>query len=76
MQLEINSPELQALLVARLESDGSKTIEEILLQALSAAPAEERTGVSTIQRQPGRKSLAALFADSPFRGIDLHIERD
>jgi len=28
------------------------------------------------QRPPGRKSLAQLFAESPFRGLDLDFERD
>jgi hypothetical protein len=76
MQLEIKSPELEALIVERLESGGSQMIEEILLRALSAAPPQEPTGVEASHRPTGRKSLAALFADSPFRGIDLHIERD
>ena len=76
MQLEIESPELEALIVERLESGGSQAIEEILLRALSSAPVPERSGVAASHRQTGRKSLAALFAGSPFRGIDLRIERD
>lgn len=28
------------------------------------------------QRPAGRKSLAQLFADSPFKGLDLDFERD
>ena len=76
MQLEIESPELEALIVERLESGGSQAIEEILLRALSAAPVRERSGVGASHRQNGRKSLAGLFAGSPFRGIDLRIERD
>ena len=27
-------------------------------------------------RPPGRKSLAQLFAESPFRGLDLNFERE
>jgi len=27
-------------------------------------------------RPPGRKSLAQLFAESPFRGLDLDFERE
>jgi hypothetical protein len=76
MQLEIESPELEALIAERLESGGSQAIEEILLRALSAAPVPEPPGDAASHRQTGRKSLAALFADSPFRGVDLHIERD
>jgi hypothetical protein len=76
MQLEINSPELKALIAERLESGGSQAIEEILLRALSATPAHNRSGVRASHRQTGRKSLPELFAGSPFRGINLHIERD
>jgi len=76
MQLEIESPELQAIIAERLESGGSQAIEEILLRALSTAPVPERSGVGAGHRQTGRKSLAALFAGSPFRGVDLRIERD
>ena len=28
------------------------------------------------QRPPGRKSLAQLFAESPFKGLDLDFKRD
>jgi hypothetical protein len=76
MQLEIKSPELEALIAERLESGGSQSIEEILLRALSAEPTRESSGVGASHRQTGRKSLAALFADSPFKGVDLLIERD
>jgi hypothetical protein len=76
MQLEIKSPELEAMIAERLEGGGSQTIEEILLRALSAVPVQERVGSGGSHRQAGRKSLAALFAGSPFRGVDLRIERD
>jgi hypothetical protein len=76
MQLEINSPELKALIAERLESGGSQMIEEILLRALSAAPAQSRADVKASHRQTGKKSLPELFAGSPFRGIDLDIQRD
>jgi plasmid stability protein len=39
-------------------------------------PPEDRTAQDKRPRPPGRKSLAQLFADSPFRGLDLDFERD
>lgn len=45
--------------------------------AQPAAPeSQERIGRLNHQRPPGRKSLAQLFADSPFRGLDLNFERE
>lgn len=35
-----------------------------------------RTPPPMQQRPAGRKSLPGLFADSPFRGLDLDFERD
>ena len=44
----------------------------LLEQATYAKPdAEAKTS-----RPPGRKSLAQLFADSPFAGLDIEVERD
>jgi hypothetical protein len=76
MQLEIKSPELQALLAKRLESGAFQSIEEILLQALNAPSSIGQLGGSSNRRQSGRKSLAALFADSPFNGLNLSFERE
>jgi plasmid stability protein len=39
-------------------------------------PPQDQTARSKRQRPPGRKSLAQLFAESPFKGLDLHFERD
>jgi hypothetical protein len=45
--------------------------------AQPAAPEPQgRTIQPNHQRPPGRKSLAQLFADSPFRGLDLDFERE
>jgi len=76
MQLEIKSPELEALIAKRLESGAYQSIEEILLQALNDPSSIRQLGGSSNRRQSGRKSLAALFADSPFKGLDLSFERE
>jgi hypothetical protein len=76
MQLEIKSPELQALIAQRLEGNAFPGIEEILIQALNAPLRLEPEGVGGNPRKDGRKSLAALFADSPFKGLDLSFDRE
>jgi len=76
MQLEIKSPELQVLIAQRLASNAFQGIEEILLQALNASSRMEQLDAGGSQHQIGRKSLAALFADSPFKGLDLCLDRE
>ena len=76
MQLEIKSPELQVLIAQRLERNAFPGIEEILIQALNAPSRLEPQGVGGNSRKNGRKSLAALFADSPFKGLDLSFGRE
>jgi plasmid stability protein len=39
-------------------------------------PELEGKAVRLGRRPPGRKSLAQLFAESPFKGLDLDFERD
>src|SRR6266852_3707758 len=41
-----------------------------------AHPPQDQTFRPKRQRPAGRKSLAQLFAESPFRGLDLDFERD
>jgi hypothetical protein len=76
MQLEIKSPELQALIAQRLERNAFPGIEEILIQALNAPLHLKPQSVGGNPRKNGRKSLAALFADSPFKGLDLSFDRE
>jgi hypothetical protein len=76
MQLEINSPKLEALIAARLESGSFHGIEDILLQALDTPLPMEKKSVVAGKRRHERRSLAALFADSPFKGLDLCFDRE
>jgi hypothetical protein len=76
MQLEIKSPELQALIAQRLENNAFGGIEEILIQALNSPLHLKPRNLGDSPRENGRKSLAALFADSPFKGLDLSFDRE
>jgi hypothetical protein len=60
-------PEIEAGLVAQAHARGL-SLEAYLEQVLQSAVAPNRTGE--------RKSLAQLFADSPFKGLNLDFERD
>jgi hypothetical protein len=69
--LEINKPELEALLM-ELQGEGAN-LDEVLLQSLKALKAA--SSVTKYQRPAGKKSLAQLFAESPFKGLELDFER-
>jgi hypothetical protein len=60
--------------------DITPEVKAALARQAAAPPApselEDQTARPRRQRPPGRKSLAELFAESPFRGLDLDFERD
>src|SRR5437879_3691966 len=47
-----------------------------LLEQAAQPPVPEPQARPKRPRPPGRKSLAQLFAESPFRGLDLDFERE
>jgi hypothetical protein len=74
-------PEVEAELATQAAARGMDVpayAATLLEQAAQAAPVEPRDEVPPPNRQrpPGRKSLAQLFAESPFKGLDLDFERD
>jgi hypothetical protein len=76
------TPEVQAELARQAAAHGravevhaASLLEEAVHLPL-ARPAEDRAARPKRERPPGRKSLAQLFAESPFRGLDLDFERD
>lgn len=76
------TPDVQAALARQAAAHG-RAVEvhaaSLLEEAvhLPLAPArQDRFARPKRQRPPGRKSLAQLFAESPFRGLDLDFQRD
>jgi len=68
--IEINKPELEALIQERLQSGAFRNVEDVLMHALNA----DETGLkapSAIEN----KTLVQLFAESPFKGMSLDFER-
>lgn len=67
MKLELN-PDIAAGLSAQARARGL-SLEAYIDQVLRSA--------ASVKPQPaGRKSLARLFAESPFKGLDLKFDRD
>jgi hypothetical protein len=75
MTIEIDSLEVEAIIRSRMSAGGFQSAEEVILQALKSSPAAEAS-VEIPHRPEGRKSLAQLFADSPFKGLNIDFERD
>ncbi len=72
MTIQINQPELEALIQHRLESGAFRDVEDVLLQALKASqPEDPHTAAPSKAR-----NLVELFANSPFAGLDMDFERD
>jgi hypothetical protein len=74
-------PEVQAELARQAAARGIDVpayVATLLEQAAQPEARElhDQTDRPKRQRPPGRKSLAQLFAESPFRGLDLDFERD
>jgi hypothetical protein len=76
--------ELSAETEARLAAQAAARSMDVPAYAATlleqaAQPAHDPQGGTTQpmrRRSAGRKSLVQLFADSPFKGLDLDFERD
>ena len=76
------TPDVQAALAREAAARGravgahaASLLEEAVHHSLPH-PHQDQTVQPKRQRPTGRKSLAQLFAESPFRGLDLDFERD
>jgi Arc/MetJ-type ribon-helix-helix transcriptional regulator len=77
MSIEIQKPELERRVRARIRSGQFQNVDEVLEKALDAL--EEKAQDSSADQQPrteGRKSLVELFEESPLRGLDLDFSRN
>jgi hypothetical protein len=70
--------ELDAQTQALLASQAAARNMELRIYAanLLERVATERAPTPASEQPAGRKSLAQLFAESPFKGLDLNFERD
>jgi hypothetical protein len=72
MTIEIHRPELAALIRERINS--GVDVEDVIMQALQSSCAPK--AATPTHRPAGRKSLAQVFADSPFKGLNIDFERE
>jgi hypothetical protein len=73
MTIEIHKPELEALIRSHIES--GQSVEDVLWQALTSGAAERKLAPAKGPHPESKKSLAQLFAESPFKGLDMDFER-
>ena len=71
MTIEIQRPELEALILQRMQSGGFRNVEDVLMQALTTAPV---VAEKTPDRRTGADLIAALQA-SPHRELDIEPAR-
>ena len=68
MTIEIHRPELEALIIERMQRGGFEDIEDVIMQALKSAPFPAQDAGT------GADLVAAMRA-SPFREIDIQPPR-
>jgi hypothetical protein len=59
-----------------MNSGGFQNVEDVIIQALTSSSVAEAPASGGATRPAGRKSLAQLFAESPFKGLDIDFERE
>jgi hypothetical protein len=76
MTIEIHRPEIEALILQRMEIGGFQDVEEVLLHALKSAPLPEPSfSQLPVYKGNPRKNLGQFLLDSPLPGSGLEIER-
>jgi len=74
MTIEIQKPELEALILGRVQKGGFASVEYALMQALEASPMVAEHPVESRERRTGAELIAALQA-SPYRELDIEPSR-
>ena len=73
MTIELK-PEQERILQEVLRQGRFHSVEEALDRAIQSIAPPAVTPTRTT-RPPGKKSLAQLFAESPFKGLEMKFER-
>ena len=79
MNLEIQNPELVERVNAHIQTGQFHNADEVIEKALDALEGKVPAPASTAaerRRAAGRKSLVQLFAESPFKGLEIDFERE
>ena len=78
MTIEIQQPELEALIQERMKSGAFQNVEDVLMQALKSSPLPEGKGAGESDEKPsamGTELVAAMQA-SPFKETGLEPGRE
>jgi putative addiction module CopG family antidote len=67
------TPDQEAFIQQHVSTGRFATADEAVQEAIMLLEERERQRVKT--RPSGRKSLAQLFAESPFKGLDMEFPR-
>ena len=78
MTIEIHRPELEALIRERMKSGAFQNVEDVLMQALKAAPVpdEKGAGASDEKASATGAELVEAMQASPFKEIGLEPGRE
>lgn len=79
MTIEIQRPELEALIFDRMQSGAFASVEDVLLQALKASPVPSRESGTPQNNESCDSTSADLIAAmqaSPYKEINLEPSRD
>jgi hypothetical protein len=80
MTIEITAPETEALIASYLQTGAFQSVDDLLAKALVALREKEPASVSPNpgnrerRKLEGRKSLVELFAESPFKGLNIEFD--
>jgi hypothetical protein len=74
MTIEIQKPELEALILERMQLGGFASIEDALMQALESSPLPAECPEKSPDLRTGADLIAALQA-SPYRELDIEPAR-
>lgn len=77
MTIEIQKPELEALIRAWMKTGAFPTVEDALIQALKSSPlpGEQGAPASSGTPAPTGSDLVAAMQSSPYKEIDLEPPR-
>jgi hypothetical protein len=78
MTIDIQRPELEALITERMKSGAFRDIENVLIQALKSSPLPGEKGAEASDEKPSATGveLVAAMQASPFREISLEPGRE
>ena len=77
MTIEIQKPELEALILKRMQEGAFESVEDVLLQALKSSPPPARLAASAAGelRHSTGADLVAAMQSSPYREIAIEPVR-